>query len=392
MKILVLTPTFLPAVGGAELVLFEVYRRLAARHQVVLLTPLLSPHLLSNYASEEYGDEAIPFAVRRYRDRITFFKVPGHRLSLGALPPFSLSAVAATSEAIRDLRPDVLNVHYLVPTGLAGWYAARRHGIPTVMTMNGRDVPGPGVPRLWRWWQRALLAAATDVTYVSGYCKTAIYGPSDGLGRVIYNGVAIPPPAGDAARARRRLGLDGDRFLIFALGRLAKEKRVDVLVRAMRRYLDAGGEGSMAIGGTGPESESLERLAKQLDLGDRLRFCGFIPTPELADYFAACDAFTFHSTYETFGIVIAQAMSYGKPVITARNTALPEVLGDAGLLADACDPRGFAAAFLELSADVELRRRLGAAGRRRAEELFDWDKIALQYEAVLERAAARGGP
>ena len=385
MKILVLTPTFLPAVGGAELVLYEVYQRLAERHEVTLLTPVLAPELLEHHASDEYPDSRIPFAVRRYEDRVTLMRIPGHKLSGGALPPFSLSAVKATHHAIRELGPDVLNVHYLMPTGLAG-IVAERLGVPTVFTMNGRDVPGPGVPPLWRWWQRALIAFATDVTYVSGYCRRAIYRTDDGPGTVIYAGVEIPPAPGDGRALRRELSIPDDQFLILALGRLSPEKRVDVVVRAMRRFLDGGGRGILLVGGTGPDAEPLRSLAADLGMTDRVRFTGFIPTEDLPSYFDACDAFAFHSTYETFGIVIAQAMSYGKPIVTANNTALPEVLGDAGLLADTNDVEGFGDALLLLRDNLDLRQRLGAAGRARAAAYFNWDEVALQYEVALTQA------
>src|SRR5262249_58432124 len=110
-------------------------------------------------------------------DRFTLMRVRGPRPPAGARPPFSLSAIGAVRRAVAAARPDVLNVHYAMPTGLAGVGAERVLGVPTVLTMNGRDVPGPGVPSLWRWWQRALIALVSETTYVSGYCREAIYRP-----------------------------------------------------------------------------------------------------------------------------------------------------------------------------------------------------------------------
>ncbi|MGH2361993.1 MAG: glycosyltransferase family 4 protein, partial [bacterium] len=216
MKILVLTPTFLPVVGGAELVLFEVYRRLARRHDVLLVTPILSPDLLRDQALEEYA-HLIPFRVERYHDRVSFMRIRGHRWTAGAIPPFSLSAAAAVREAARRFNPDVLNVHYLMPTGFAGVMAERWLGVPTVLTLNGRDVPGPGVPILWRWWQRALVKLVTDVTYVSQYCRTALYRSNQARGQVIYNGVEIPPPAGEGVSVRTTLEIPVGEPLIFSL-------------------------------------------------------------------------------------------------------------------------------------------------------------------------------
>ena len=73
MRILVLTPTFLPALGGAELVILQVYRRLAERHSIQVLTPYLSQAVLQHATSYEY-DVLINFSVERYTDRITFFR------------------------------------------------------------------------------------------------------------------------------------------------------------------------------------------------------------------------------------------------------------------------------------------------------------------------------
>jgi len=389
MRILVLTPTFFPVVGGAEMVIFEVYRRLARRHEVRLLTPELSAVLRQEAGSDEY-DALVPFPVERYRDRISFMRLRGHRWSGGLIPPFSLSAVAAVRRVARAFRPDVLNVHYLMPTGLAGLVAEWWLGIPTVLTVNGRDAPGPGVPPVWRAWQRALLGLVTDSTYVSGYCREALYGARRGRGRVLYDGVEIPPPAGDGTDVRRALDVPPADVLVFALQRLAPEKRVDVLLRALRACLDSHVPTTLVVGGRGSEESRLRMLAGDLGVEKQTRFVGYIPHAALGSYFAACDVFAFHSTFETFGIVVAQAMSYGRPVVTVRNTALPEVVGEAGLLVETGDAHGFAAAITRLARDPELRRTLGEEGARRAETLFNWDRIVVQYEALLGRAAARG--
>jgi glycosyltransferase involved in cell wall biosynthesis len=388
LNILVLTPTFLPVVGGAELVLFEVYRRLARRHGVRLLTPVLAPALLRDQGSQEY-EAVVPFPVERYHDQVSFMRIPGHRWSGGAIPPFSLSAISATREAVRRFKPDVLNIHYLMPTGLAGVIGERWLGVPTVVTLTGRDVPGPGVPALWPFWQRMLLTLTTDATFISEYCRMAVYGDCRVRGHVIYGGVELPPPHGDGAAVRRALDLGDQEPVIFSLQRLGPEKRVDVLLHAFRHCRERAGSGTLIIGGKGPEEEKLRGLADELGIEKTVRFVGYIPRDTLADYFVACNVFAFHSTFETFGLVVAQAMSYGRAVVTVRNTALPEVVGDAGLMAETGDWRGLGDAMARLIHDEPLRRQFGEAGRVRAERLFNWDGIAEQYETVLTRAAAK---
>src|SRR5205823_4321329 len=261
-----------------ELVLLEVYRRLARRHDVRVLTPWLAESLRRDHGSSEY-DGLVNFAVERYEDRVTLMRVRGHRWTAGALPPFSLSAVAAVRRAIAAARPDVLNVHYAMPTGLAAVVAERAFGVPTV----------------------------------------------------------------------------------FALQRLAPEKRVDALLHALRHCLDGGTAVTLVIGGTGPEAPGLRALAAELGIDKYVRFVGYIPRAALAGYFEACDVFAFHSTYETFGLVVAQAMSYGRPVVTVRSTALPEVVGDAGVLVPSGDARAFGEAIAALAHDPDRRRALGEA-------------------------------
>jgi len=387
VRILVLTPTFLPVVGGAELVVLEVYRRLARRHEVRLLTPVLASSLRRDHGSTDY-DALVNFSVERYTDRVTLMRLRGHRATAGALPPFSLSAIGAVRRAVAAARPDVLNVHYAMPTGLAGVVAERALGVPTVLTMNGRDVPGPGVPPLWRWWQRALIALMSETTYVSGYCRDAIYGAGRGRGEVVANGVEVPPPSGDGAAVRAALEVPSGDCLVFALQRLAPEKRVDVLLYALRRCLDLGTSATLVIGGTGPEGPALRALAAELGVDKHMRFVGYITRATLADFFEACDIFAFHSTYETFGLVVAQAMSHGRAVVTVRATALPEVVGDAGLLVPPGDAIAFGDAIAALAQDGARRRGLGETGRRRAAAHFGWDRVAEGYERVLARAAS----
>ncbi len=397
MRILVLTPTFLPVVGGAELLLLHVFRRLAARHEVLLLTPELAPALLAAHGNPEY-DALVNFPVRRYADRLSFMKIPGHGLSRGLIPPFSLSAVGAVRRAVRDFAPDVLNVHYCMPTGLAGWWAQRIMGLPTVLTLVGRDVPGPGVPPLWGWWHRRIGLACAGRTHVTKFCRDAVYGPDAGPrgGEIIYNGVndAPEPDPERVAALRSQLGAgpagSPDAPLIFALQRLDGLKRVDVLLRAMPEVLRAHPGAVLAVAGEGPDAAALRALARELGIEGAVRFTGFIADEAVPLYMDAADLFAFHSTYETFGIVLAEAMIRGRAVVSVDDPAIAEVVdhGRTGLLAPILDHRAMGRAMAELLADPERREAMGRAGRDKARRLFRWDALAPMYEDALSRAVA----
>jgi glycosyltransferase involved in cell wall biosynthesis len=389
MRILVLTPTFLPALGGAELVILNVYRRIATKHSVRILTPYLPDSLINESGSNEY-DHYINFGVAHYQDRLTFMKIRGHRITCGIIPPFSVSSIRALQKEIRVFRPDVINVHYVMPTGLAGLYAQQIKKIPVVITYNGRDVPGPGVPPLWKYWHRIVGSNCSDMTFVSKYCRDAIYGPGFDQGHVIYNGVGDSGTISTSLKSeiRSKLNLKNNERILFALQRLDPLKRVDILIRSLPKILKKFPETRLIVGGKGSDLTRLRKVATDLNVADCVHFAGFISKKELPVYFAMADLFVFHSTYETFGMVLAEAMSYSKAVVSVKNTAISEIVdhGKTGLLVQTNDHIAFSEAVLKLLADEQGRKKMGLEGKRKVDKLFLWDKISSKYETILSAA------
>ena len=393
MRILVLTPTFLPALGGAELVILQIYRRLATRHSILVLTPYLSDKILNNSGSTEYNHQ-INFEVRHYHDQHTFMKIRGHKISYGLIPPFSLSAVSATRQAVRSFKPDVLNVHYVMPTGLAGLYAQKVLKIPTVITYNGRDVPGPGVPWFWKYWHKFIGLNCEDVTFVSKYCRDAVFGYNSDYGHIIYNGVDEPVDvtknSQDELRAELKLRKDDN--ILFALQRIDYLKRIDVIIQSMPLILKYKPHTCLVIGGKGSDIPRLKKMVDLLGLTKKVIFTGFISKRKLPVYFSLADLFVFHSTYETFGLVLAEAMNYGKAIVSADNTAIKEVVdnGKNGILVADSEPNSFADAVLNLLNNEDKRISMEKEGKKKARELFQWRNLASKYEKVLEAAVLKG--
>jgi glycosyltransferase involved in cell wall biosynthesis len=389
MRILVLTPTFLPALGGAELVILNVYRRIASKHSVRILTPYLPDSLIDKNGSNEY-DNYVNFEVVHYRDRLTFMKIRGHKITCGIIPPFSLSGVRAIQREIRIFHPDVINVHYVMPTGLAGLYAQKIRKIPVVITYNGRDVPGPGVPPLWKYWHRLMGSNCSAMTFVSEYCREAIYGTGFKQGHVIYNGVEEPATVSTTLKRKikSRLNLKENERVLFALQRLDPLKRVDVLIQSMPRILQRFPNTRLIIGGKGPEQTRLKNIANDLNVAEHVHFTGFITQNELPIYFTLADLFVFHSTYETFGMVLAEAMNFRKAIVSVSNTAISEVVDDGktGLLVPTLDYEALADAVLKLLNDEERRNEMGRNGYKKSQKFFKWNAIASQYEKVLNLA------
>jgi len=148
----------------------------------------------------------------------------------------------------------------------------------------------------------------------------------------------------------------------------------------------------LIIGGKGEDIPRLKKLAEKLKISKHIVFAGFIPDKEIPVYYAISDLFVFHSTYETFGMVLAEAMNYGKAIVSVSNTAISEVVdnGRTGLLVPTLDYEAFAKAVLKLLNNEKQRDKMGMLGYEKAQKFFKWDSIALQYEKVLEATILKG--
>jgi glycosyltransferase involved in cell wall biosynthesis len=145
---------------------------------------------------------------------------------------------------------------------------------------------------------------------------------------------------------------------------------------------------TLAIAGRkGWLTEAIERRARELGAGSRVRFLGYLPDEDLPALLSGATAFAFPSLYEGFGMPVLEAMACGAPVLTANSTSLPEVAGDAALLVDPHDTHAIAAGLRRLVQDAPLRAELRARGLARAAG-FTWERCARETLAVLLEALA----
>lgn len=174
-------------------------------------------------------------------------------------------------------------------------------------------------------------------------------------------------------------------FTVGYFGRLVPEKGVDLLLRAAHLA-----KLPVRVGGQGPEEHAL-RL--QCDaLGVDARFEGFVSFERRAKFYAGIDALalpsrTQHDWKEQFGRVLAEAMACGVPCVGSDSGAIPEVIGDAGLVFKEGDAKGLAAALSRLAKDAKLRARLAKASRARAVKFFDEGALVNELGVFLEKVA-----
>ena len=160
-------------------------------------------------------------------------------------------------------------------------------------------------------------------------------------------------------------------------------KRTTDAVRAfylIRRRVPA----TLVLVGDGPEKEAARELASKLGILPHVRFIG--EDPEIETHLKNAALLLSTSEFEGFGMSVLEAMACGVPVVTTESGGVSEVVTEAcGRTAPVGDVEALAAAAVEVLRDQNLARSMGESGRRRAEELFDVDRVVPQYEALYER-------
>ncbi len=195
------------------------------------------------------------------------------------------------------------------------------------------------------------------------------------------------PPEGSPAA---RYGIDGPFFVYPAI--TYPHKNHAVLIRAFATVVAQRPDAMLVLTGGESSSEAdVAALVGELRVGERVRRVGRIPRSDVDWLLRHAVALTFPSRFEGFGIPALEAMAQGCPVVAAAATALPEVVGDAGVLLSPDDPEEWSHTMIDLMDDSDRRATLGRAGRARSER-FSWAAATDALLAAYRRAAGRPAP
>lgn len=375
MRILFITPTFHPKVGGSETVIYHLSHNLAALgHQVAIITPYINGAAV--YEVIEQG-------------------VQVHRVDFLRVAPYTLTSlnlsVLRKALSFKKEHYDLINQFHVYPLGGSAVFAKWLLKLPLITSLMGWDTYDP-----YRLAQRAFkpyIAWATN-------CSDTVTSPSLELARRAkeqgYRGELTIIPLGvdldrfsaeiDGENMRTKLGIEKDELMVLAVQRLERRKRLDYLISAIPHVIRKNPKVKFVIAGEGGEKDKLKTLADKLGVRTHLLFAGYVTDKALPSYYAASDIFVLHTFYESFGIVLAEAMACGKPVISTRVGAVPEVIDDCknGLLVPPADSQELAAAILKLAANHALRAKLGAMGRRKAINEYSWATVTKRYVELYE--------
>ena len=170
-------------------------------------------------------------------------------------------------------------------------------------------------------------------------------------------------------------------------------KGLDYLLRAISGLKGDFPELDLLVVGSPKSGGHTEKLIHQLGIQAHVRFRNNLTTEEIVRYYAEASLAVIPSLYEGFGLPAGEAMACGTPVISSDGGALPEIVGDAGILVPAGNSTALADAIREMLVNLEKRHKLGAQGRQRIQEKFSWQAAAKQmtryYRDVLNHADRR---
>lgn len=294
--------------------------------------------------------------------------------------------VKALNSFLSEFQPDVVHVNCL--PHLRGAAAARAAGCPVVWHIH--EIMPPGSRR--RWFADRLRRHASRIVAVSE--AVAGWLREEGLEAsldVVHNGVDPPQSLPDRQSAREVFNLPPEAMVCGLFSQLVAHKGAIDFVRAAHRMSEKIPNAWFLIAGHGPPSfvTTLQRAIAGGAAAERIRVVP--PQPEIWELMAAVDVLALTTLWpDPLPRVVMEGMAAGRPVVAYGGGGVPEMVidGDTGLLCTQGDVDGLSSAMGRLTVDGELRQRMGAAGARRARELFSVERHLDRMEAVLEAAAS----
>ena len=372
LKICHLTESFLPKVGGMQVVVDNLAKEQAALgHKVTVACP--------NYPNLSGPDPSAGFKVARVfgSTKIMFF--------FGLLPWFRLAA--------RE-RFDIIHAHNAWPGGTLGIMAGKLFGAKVVITSHGRDIvtdPATGygsrLNRLTGLIIKNTLSRADKHTIVRGSMIESALDAGSSRENVVVVPNFVPRPGAPSARQPGRY--------LLAMGRLHQIKRFELAIRAMKLINKAMPDIKLKIAGSGSEGDKLKELANELGVSKSVDFVGQVDGVRKQDILSNAWALIMTSKLEAFPVTPLELMARGVPVVAPNYEPFVEFIdGQNSLLMDPEKPDTIVDALKILDDEARYSEISGLARETAAK--FSPDRIVslyhIIYKEVLGEEALKGQP
>ena len=295
--------------------------------------------------------------------------------------PAAMKIRALTSDGRFDL------VHVNESHALTAAWLARTHlQIPLVVSRR------VGYPLGQNYFSRARFGSSARIIANSNWVAEqaiASGAPREKI-HVIYEGVEIPPPVALEARqaARARWGIREEDKLLGCAGALLPDKGHEWMIRALAELRQGFPNAKLLLAGSGAYRPQLETLAKDLNLQHVVIFAGFVR--DIETFYRSLDVFVFPALFEGLGTSLLAAMAHGVPSVTYFGCALGEIVedGKSGLQVEPRNPEALAVAIQRILADRGFANQIGAAGRKRIEDVFSAERMVEETLRLYSKIAS----
>ena len=372
MRILVIAYEYPPVGGGGGRAALDICRGLAASgHDVHILTAHMKdlPH-------HETVDGYQVF-------RISSLRRSAFKADMLAMIGFIAAGAWAGVKHIRSWRPDIIHVHFAVPSGPLAWFLSEISHIPYVLTAHLGDIPG-GVPEKTGGWFRwvypfthRIWKDAAQVVAVSEFSRQLALKHYPVAIDVIPNGVDLQQlNPGD-------LQVHTPPQIVFA-GRFMNQKNPVILVRILAKLKEFDWICTMM--GDGPLHEEVELEITKHGLQERFRLPGWVSPEDVIDNFARSDILFMPSSSEGLPVVGVQALAMGLAIVASRVGGFVDIVvqGKNGFLYDQTDHEGMENGLAELIESEETLLMFKKHSREYANR-FDITNVVDAYEKIFAR-------
>jgi len=416
MKICLLSYRGNPYSGGQGIYIYYLareFQRMGHEVEVIASPPYpevsegVTLHRLKSL-SVYHPESSLRANLAKVRNPLGLYEVLFTRLGMFIEPlPFSIRAYARIKEICKQRPFDIIHDNQGLGYGLL---LMQGLNIPVVATIhhplhidrNADMKQANGLIEKWRirkfysfirmqaYVTRRLERIVTVSQSSSEEIQRFFKIPADKL-RIVYNGIDTEMYQTNKHGNKERNGL------IMVGNTDDRKKGVIYLLEAMQllegngvklTIVDDAERHSSYADDVGPLPSYGLKLVKQFNLNGQVRFTGRLTREELVEQYAAAEIAIVPSVYEGFGLPAAEAMACGTPVISSDGGALPEVVGDAGILVPSEKADALAAAIKQLLGDKQTQQRMGEAGRKRVEDQFSWEKAARKTLEVYQESLA----
>ena len=387
MKILMLTWEYPPRiVGGIARVVHDLSKRLIKDgHEVTVVT---------------YRDSA---DVPEYENDkgVNVYRVDNYMIHpnnfIDWIMQLNFNLVSKATEIInKEGGFDVIHAHDWLVT-----YAAKTlknaYDIPIVATIHATEAGrNSGIhdetQRYINDTEWLLTYEATEVIVNSNYMKNEIqrlFGLPFEKINVIPNGINLSNFTGIERDYdfRRQYAMDNEKIILY-VGRLVYEKGIQHLIAAMPKILSNYHDAKLIIAGRGGMMDELKAEARNLGLGNKIYFTGYLDSKQVQKMYKCADVAVFPSTYEPFGIVALEAMLAGVPTVVSDVGGLNEIInhGVDGMKSYAGNPNSIADSVTALLKDHQLAANVSKKAKQKVKEQFNWEKITKDTHFTYEKA------